>query len=53
MHTSYTELHATKYSTFKYLVTEVVKWYDEKHEFSALLRLLDKKIAPIAGNTGT
>jgi len=42
-HTSHTELYAPKYITFKYLLTEVGKWYDEKHEFSALLRLLDKK----------
>lgn len=34
-------------------MTEDAKLYDEKHEFSALLRLLDKKTAPIAGYTGT
>jgi len=25
-------------------VTDVTKWYEEKHDFSALLRLLDKKL---------
>ena len=35
---------APKYITFKYLVTEVAKWRDEKRECSALLRLLDIKL---------